>query len=116
MVYIGIDIGKRFHIMSAIGQYGEELSPPQKYDANSAGLSELTEKIRLLAEVYGEAVLGMEATGHYWYVPFRYLSSKGYRVYCLNPPEDKGPANIMGLRQDQDRRHRLPSHSRGAED
>lgn len=96
MVYIGIDIGKRFHIMSAIGQYGEELSPPQKYDANSAGLSELTEKIRLLAEVYGEAVLGMEATGHYWYVPFRYLSSKGYRVYCLNPHKTKALRTLWG--------------------
>lgn len=85
MYYVGIDIAKRNHEASVIDSEGKPLSNSISF-ANS---KEGCDKLIALFEKYGvdvdNAVIGMEATGHYWLSLYSYLLELGYDLKVINP-------------------------------
>lgn len=78
--YVGIDIGRNFHVYSIISPDGKILDSGKfKSDGRSAKT--------FLAALSKQAValVGMEATGHYWRNLFHLLRRHGYTCCVLNP-------------------------------
>ena len=91
-LFCGIDIGKTRHVARIIDADGETIMRPLSFTNDSAGFALLRQ--RLDETRCGEPLLiGMEATGHYWYALHEYLSApppaapgqQGYAVVVLNP-------------------------------
>jgi len=59
---------------------------PLKFDNDLTGFTELEKLIgKLSIPDNGNILLGMEATGHYWFPLYELLKSKGYQVKVFNP-------------------------------
>jgi transposase len=83
-VYVGIDVGRVFHVYSIVDGDGKKLSSG-KIETSQTGLSELAS---VLAQ-YDVALVGMEATGHYWKNLYQRLCMRGYTCSVLNPMTTK---------------------------
>jgi transposase len=79
-VYVGIDVGRVFHVYSIVDGDGRKLSSG-KIRSTQTGLSELS----LALMPYEVALVGMEATGHYWRNLYHSLCVQGYTCSVLNP-------------------------------
>ena len=83
-LFCGIDIGKARHVARIIDADGDTLMRPLSFTNDNTGFALLRQ--RLDEARRGEPLLiGMEATGHYWYALHEYLTSQGYQVIVLNP-------------------------------
>jgi transposase len=84
--YIGIDIGKRFHVACAMDEKNS-FSKHLKFSSLKEGYEKL--KAFLLAVQEEEAkdglLIGFEATGHYWLTLFEKLKLDGFTLFVLNP-------------------------------
>ena len=56
-----------------------------KFDSTFKGFAELEELIKKLSTQNDGLILGMEATGHYWFPLYEFLKDKGYKVKVFNP-------------------------------
>ncbi|MCL2639917.1 MAG: IS110 family transposase [Phycisphaerales bacterium] len=64
--FCGIDIGKRKHVACLLDAQGQPLVKKLAFANNAEGFAHLRQ--RLQEATAGDTVLvGMEATGHYWY-------------------------------------------------
>ena len=83
-LFCGIDVGKASHVACLMDGDGQIVFRSQSFDNDAAGFARLDER---LAETAGErpVLLGMEATGHYWYALHEHLVRRGYQVAVLNP-------------------------------
>ena len=86
MYYIGIDIAKRAHEICFTNENGDVL------DGNSFNIPNTVSGINKLQkqlDKYGlnptNALVGMEATGHYWLVLYSWLMEQGFDVKVINP-------------------------------
>ena len=79
-VYVGIDVGRVFHVFSIVDGGGKKLSSG-KIQSTKTGLNELS----VVMEQYDVALVGMEATGHYWRNLYHSLCKQGYTCSVLNP-------------------------------
>jgi transposase len=91
-LFCGIDIGKAKHVARIINADGDTVMRPLSFTNDAAGFALLRQ--RLDEARRGEPLLiGMEATGHYWYALHEYLTAaplaapgqQGHPVVVLNP-------------------------------
>lgn len=81
MRYIGIDVGKEKHAIAIIGQDGQLELKPKTFSENAEGHERLRE---WLGEPEG-ALVGLEATGHYWKNLAVSLIAWGFGLVLINP-------------------------------
>lgn len=81
MRYIGIDIGSTKHAVAIVNEQGEVRLKPRFFDAKKTGYEELFETLGAPED----AVVAMEATGHYWQNIYIELASRGFAVVLINP-------------------------------
>ena len=83
-LFCGIDVAKAAHVACLLDSDGQFLFPSQSFANDAEGFARLLERLRQAAG--SQAVLiGMEATGHYWYALHEYLTNHGFDVVVLNP-------------------------------
>ena len=93
MYYIGIDIGKQYHEASIVDSSGNLISKSLKFSSTHRGADKLMNYIiKNISD--NNYVVGMEATGHYWYTIYSYLVSKGITVYVINPIQSDSFRNL----------------------
>jgi len=84
-VYIGIDVGKFFHLAYCLDERGNRLGT-LKFNNDRPGFCELERLVsKLSISDNGNTMLGMEATGHYWLPLYEFLKNKGYQIKVFNP-------------------------------
>ncbi len=84
-VYVGIDLGKRFHQVAVVDGEQRELLPSFRIGRGQAGLNELLQAVTAQGVAVAETVFTIEATTEWWNALAWPLSEQGYRVY-LAPP------------------------------
>jgi len=82
MFYCGIDIGKRKHAVALLDERGKPHKAVFTIENTRAGLDVLVDELRKLGD---EAVVGLEATGHYWLALYDGLSRQGFALAVINP-------------------------------
>lgn len=85
MVYIGIDIAKRFHVLSAVDDDGRTVIESFKFANTDAGFKELLGRLKKAGIGPEGSLSGMEATGHYWVALFDFMGAHGYDAAVINP-------------------------------
>jgi len=83
-LYVGIDIGKFFHIACFLDEGGTQLDS-LKFDNTYQGFTKLEKLIEKSSTPDDGLILGMEATGHYWFPLYEFLTQKEYQVKVFNP-------------------------------
>ena len=78
---VGIDIGKRQHVAVALDGEGQQVGKAMRFANNRAGFEQLFDWLSQLGEV---ALIGLEATGHYWLALYTALMEAGYELVVLN--------------------------------
>jgi transposase len=79
--YCGIDVAKRKHAIALLGEHGQVVERPFTIDNTRAGFDQLHQA---LAALPGAGLIGLEATGHYWWALYDDLTHHGYPVVVLN--------------------------------
>ena len=82
--YVGIDIGKFFHVACFLDDGGNQIEL-LKFGNSYQGFTELEKLIKASSTLDDGLILGMEATGHYWFPLYEFLRDKGYQVKVFNP-------------------------------
>ena len=86
MYYIGIDVAKSFHVVSAIDENEVKvISKPFRVDNSNDGFSKLLRILDSISKEKSQFLIGLEATGIYGENLLEYLISNGYSVKLLNP-------------------------------
>jgi transposase len=81
MRFIGIDIGSERHFVAIVDEAGKPQRKAMPFGEDSAGYAALK---RVIGEP-ADALVAMEATGHYWQNLFAFLHAAGFSVALLNP-------------------------------
>lgn len=84
MKYIGIDIGKRFHVVCILSD-DNTFEKHIKIDNLATGYTKLLSYVNTHQVTKSDCIIGLEATGHYWLTLFQKLKADGFVVYVLNP-------------------------------
>lgn len=86
MYYIGIDVAKSFHVVSAIDENEEKvISKPFRVNNTNDGFKRLLTILNSISLDKSQFMIGLEATGIYGENLLEYLISNGYSVKLLNP-------------------------------
>ena len=85
MISIGIDIAKRSHVAAAVDGGGKAVVKSFQFNNTADGFAKLLARLEKAGAEPGDALIGMEATGHYWIALFDFLCSHGWRVAVINP-------------------------------
>jgi len=81
MYYCGIDIAKRKHAIAIVNEQGQLTQRPFTIENTRAGFDQL---LQVLAALDGPVLIGLEATGHYWWALYDDLTQHAYPVVVLN--------------------------------
>lgn len=81
MRVIGIDIGSETHVVAVVDAAGQTVLKPTSITEDATGYARLLE---LLGDP-SDALVVMEATGHYWQNLFATLAARGYAIALVNP-------------------------------
>lgn len=81
MRFVGVDIGKAEHVVGAVDEAQAVILVPTTVTEDAAGYA----RLRDLLGPPDQALVAMEATGHYWQNVFAFLASEGYAIALLNP-------------------------------
>jgi transposase len=81
MRFIGIDIGSEKHFYAVVGRDGEVVLKSTPFMEDDVGYAKLLGALGAPAE----ALVAMEATGHYWQNLFAVLAAAGFTIALLNP-------------------------------
>jgi transposase len=97
---VGIDIGKYFHVACVLkedsGSY--TYSPHIKFPAQRSGYGQLVAFLSKHSVTKENGIIGLEATGHYWFTLVQKLRADGFTVAVCNPLQ------IHSFRNDKIRR------------
>ncbi len=86
MYYIGIDIAKRSHEICFTNETGDVLDGNSFNIPNTiSGIDKFQKKLNKFGLAPDNALVGMEATGHYWLVFYSWLVEQGFDVKVINP-------------------------------
>jgi transposase len=77
----GIDIASEVHVVAAVDENGDVGLKPTRFEETGEGHERLLELLRQSPE----AIVVMEATGHYWKNVFARLAAAGIPVAVVNP-------------------------------
>ncbi len=81
MYYCGIDVAKRKHAIALLDEQGRPAHRPFTIDNTRAGFDQL---LQVLAQLSGPVLIGLEATGHYWWALYEDLTQHDHPVVVLN--------------------------------
>jgi transposase len=79
--FAGIDIAAETHFVAVVDEGSNVVVKPTNFTEDATGY----EKLFALLGGPGDALVAMEATGHYWQNLFAALAAAGYAVALLNP-------------------------------
>jgi transposase len=82
--FCGIDIAKNKHVVCVIDRDGASCIRPSSFANTAEGYQHLLDRLKDTAKA-SSVLIGMEATGHYWYSLHDFLTRCGYAVAVLNP-------------------------------
>jgi transposase len=82
--FCGIDIGKRKHVACLLDAQGKPLIKTLAFANDAEGFARLRQRLQDAA-ANTSVLVGMEATGHYWYALHDQLQRWGYAQQVLNP-------------------------------
>lgn len=85
MFYVGIDIAKNNHEAAILSDSGELIGSTLKIANSTVGAQKLLNGLVKAGVPTDNAVIGMEATGHYWLAIYSFLVGQGYTVKVINP-------------------------------
>jgi len=94
MFYLGIDIGKSFHVASLIDNKKNVIFKGFQFKNTTGDANLLLEKIA----PYPEIEIGMEATGHYWLALYSFLVKNNFVVHVVNPIQTDSWRNSTKIR------------------
>ena len=97
MIYAGVDVAKADHVIGAVDDRGEEQGKRMPFKNSAAGFERCEAWLEGVAEGPGDALVGMEATGHYWMALYAFLVSKGYQVAVIDPVQVRAVRKLKGL-------------------
>jgi transposase len=101
MLYLGIDVGKKWHEAALVDE-ADEVLWRQRFRSNRTGLLSLAE--RLAGVGPEDLTVGLEATGVYWITLHQWLVGWGAaKVLVLNPLQTRAfrNANLRGSKTDR---------------
>lgn len=107
LCFCGVDIAKNHHVAYILNRDGECLAAAQSFANNTEGFQRFLQRLRETCPS-SLPLIGMEATGHYWYALRDFLVGRGYDVVVLNPIQTHQQAHkdIRKRKTDQiDARH-----------
>jgi len=81
MYYCGIDVAKRKHAVALLDEHGHPVQRPFTIENTRAGFDQL---LQALAGLKGPVLIGLEATGHYWWALYEDLTHHDHPVVVLN--------------------------------
>jgi len=81
MYYCGIDVAKRKHAIALLDEHGQPVQRPFTIENTRAGFDHL---LHALAQLQGPVLIGLEATGHYWWALYEDLTRHDHPVVVLN--------------------------------
>ena len=99
MIYVGIDIAKRGHVLSAVDDDGRVVVESFGFANTESGFARLRERLGEAGAGPDGSLVGMEATGHYWVAPFDFLTSLGYDVAVINPIQTDAFRDVWTVRR-----------------
>jgi transposase len=103
MIYVGVDIAKTEHCLSAIDAHGKIVLKPTFFSQNAEGWRKLA---TILDQLGGPTAItiGCEATGHYWTLLAEELQRLGYTPLVFNPilSADASRTTVRGRKTDED--------------
>lgn len=82
--FCGIDIAKNKHALVVMDRDGQTLVRSRFFANDAPGYQDLLDCLKNTGRT-GAILIGMEATGHYWYSLHDFLTRHGYQVAVLNP-------------------------------
>src|SRR5699024_7537674 len=85
MFYIGIDIGKRHHEAGLIDDKEDHIGKTTRFANAKDGSNKLPQLINQYNLTPDNAVVGLEATGHYWLSVFSLLHKLWFKTTVFNP-------------------------------
>ena len=85
MFYVGIDIAKVTHEAAILDDSGTSIGSTLKVQNTTVGAQNLLGHFEKTGVSTDNAIIGMEATGHYWLALYSFLLGKGYTVKVINP-------------------------------
>ena len=80
----GIDVAKNRHMVCLLDRDGQYLLRPKTFTNDAEGYQNLLNALKNAGRA-NTILVGMEATGHYWYGLHDFLVRQGYTVAVLNP-------------------------------
>jgi transposase len=86
--FCGIDIGKGKHAACVMDRDGRFVMRSQSFTNDAQGYQTLLDRLHHTGR-RSRILVGLEATGHYWYALRDFLVDKGYDVVVLNPLQTK---------------------------
>lgn len=103
MKFIGVDIAKAAHCAAAIDEQGRVVMTPVAIPQTQQGLQAFESRLQALGNK-DEIKIGLEATGHYWKILWRFLTPRGWKVEVMNPVLSAANArsNLRGRQTDAD--------------
>lgn len=99
MHYVGIDIAKAEHVVGAIDERGLCIREPFKTKNTLEGFAKMLECFEKASITPETAVIGMEATGHYWMSVFEFLCDHGFAVSVINPIQTDAFRDVQSIRK-----------------
>jgi transposase len=102
-VFVGVDIGKRFHCATAINGRGDVLLKAVKVLVSAEGFAVFEQRLNQLGDK-SAVLIGLEASGHYWMSLWRFLQERDWTVQVINPVLSSKSArtHLRGLKTDAD--------------
>jgi transposase len=97
MIYAGVDVAKADHAIGAADGRGEEQGKRMPLKNSAAGFERCEARLGGVAEAPGDALVGMEATGHHRMAPYAFLVSRGYSVAVVDPVQASAVRRFKGL-------------------
>ena len=82
--FCGIDMAKQKHVACIVDRNGRSLLKPKSIRNNTDGFQQILNCLKQTGRAKS-VLVGMEATGHYWYSLHDFLTRNGYTVAVLNP-------------------------------
>ena len=82
---LGIDVAKRRHRATLLGDDGETVFGNVVVVHSREGVEQLLQRLSDCGRSAAGIRVGMEATGHYWMVLYEKLVQAGYTVQVINP-------------------------------
>ncbi|CJV57119.1 degenerate transposase [Streptococcus pneumoniae] len=96
MLYVGIDVAKNKHDVTALNVPGKTVLKPLTFSNNKAGFELLDLSFRQLNQ---DCLIALEDTGHYAFNLLNFLHEQGYKVYTYTPLLIKEFAKSLSLRK-----------------